>query len=357
MISSNSLAQNEPSEVSIRIRDIHQTQEGRIETFEREFKGFFTQEEISEFLKQDSDRDGLTSRSIEVVSQSDDGQFEKRKYYRKIRDTKTEINIQFKKEIDQLLDSKEEDLILEKLIEGFNNFNFSMPDFPDFDTNLSEISEGFLSNVFNTNRATLGIIIGVEEGLGVVIIETIPESAAEKSGLMQGDLIKGIDDSEIQIESDLTKQIAKKKIGDEVIVHIMRDGEPLAFIVPLEQGTLPFQGQFGISSDFLQYEEFEPDFQWPFSKNKEKKNLLGVSVQEMTNYNGLKVVRVDEGSPAEAAGIKVDDVIVKFDKQKVEGAAHLKSLLEDKSGEAVKIELRRNGKKLRVAVQLGSKNK
>ncbi|MGI9289756.1 MAG: DegQ family serine endoprotease [Gammaproteobacteria bacterium] len=88
-----------------------------------------------------------------------------------------------------------------------------------------------------------------------------------------------------------------------------------------------------------------------------KRGLLGVSIRDFSaetaealgietdDFNGALVEEVFPESPAEKAGIEVGDVIVAVDGQKVSGAGDLRTTIGLKrSGESVKISVKRNGK-------------
>ncbi|MCH4824170.1 trypsin-like peptidase domain-containing protein [Gramella lutea] len=59
---------------------------------------------------------------------------------------------------------------------------------------------------------------------GVMVADVTPGSGAAKSGIQQMDIIKKIDDIDINKFSDLTGYINSKRPGDEVLVKLMRDG-------------------------------------------------------------------------------------------------------------------------------------
>jgi serine protease Do len=95
-----------------------------------------------------------------------------------------------------------------------------------------------------------------------------------------------------------------------------------------------------------------------------QRGLLGVSIQDLTpelaqalkvnRSNGALVSDVTPNSPAEAAGLKNGDVILKFDNQPIENANQLKlRVAETTPGTTVPVEVDRNGeaKTLNVTVQ------
>ncbi|TRO67027.1 trypsin-like peptidase domain-containing protein [Christiangramia sabulilitoris] len=60
---------------------------------------------------------------------------------------------------------------------------------------------------------------------GVMVADVTPGSGAEKSGIQQRDIIKKIDNIEINKFADLTGYINSKRPGDEVLVKLIRDGK------------------------------------------------------------------------------------------------------------------------------------
>ena len=95
-----------------------------------------------------------------------------------------------------------------------------------------------------------------------------------------------------------------------------------------------------------------------------RRGYLGVGIQDLTedlakefDYDkteGALVTQVVEGSPADKAGLKRGDIIVKYNGKKVKGANHLKFLVGETSpGTKVKIEVFRDGKRKVLTVKVG----
>jgi len=94
---------------------------------------------------------------------------------------------------------------------------------------------------------------------------------------------------------------------------------------------------------------------------------LGVIIQNVTKdlakqFNlseakGVLVSQVNKGSPAEAAGIKVGDVIVRYDGQDVQDVRHLRNLVAGTApGTKVKIEIMRDGKPQTLTATIGQQS-
>lgn len=99
---------------------------------------------------------------------------------------------------------------------------------------------------------------------------------------------------------------------------------------------------------------------------KVRRGLLGVNIQDMnealaksfgrSESTGALVSQVVPGSPAEKAGVKAGDIILKLDGEDISGAAHLKNLVgRVKPGTDAKLTVFRDGKTLSLKVSIGEK--
>ncbi len=99
---------------------------------------------------------------------------------------------------------------------------------------------------------------------------------------------------------------------------------------------------------------------------KVRRGLLGVNIQDLNESlaksfgrgksDGALVSQVIEGSPAEKAGIKSGDILVKFNGEPIQGAAHLKNLVgKEKPGATTKLSVFRDNKTFDVSVSIGEK--
>jgi len=69
---------------------------------------------------------------------------------------------------------------------------------------------------------------------GVVISKVMPQSPAEKAGLMSGDIIQRIDGKKFNKAEDIQNYVKNKKIGDALNIQILRDGEIMSIKAKLE---------------------------------------------------------------------------------------------------------------------------
>ncbi|MBK9659491.1 MAG: PDZ domain-containing protein [Chitinophagaceae bacterium] len=82
--------------------------------------------------------------------------------------------------------------------------------------------DGFKIFTDNANHAMLGVTTERTDG-GVKINAVTKESAAEKIGLKEGDVITKVGDVKMEDPDDLSAEIKKHKPGDKVTVTYLRD--------------------------------------------------------------------------------------------------------------------------------------
>ena len=97
----------------------------------------------------------------------------------------------------------------------------------------------------NGEFAGIGVYVELDhEAHTVTVIETLPDSAAEKAGILPGDQLIDIDGKMIgDYELDVFMDFAKGEIGSPVTVTILRDGNNLTFTmnrVPIESESVGY---------------------------------------------------------------------------------------------------------------------
>lgn len=87
----------------------------------------------------------------------------------------------------------------------------------------------------SVSRPYIGVIIqdvtkdfadyyGLKEQKGALIGDVYPDSPAEKAGLLRGDVILSINDTQIESSNDVSDLISKTKINDKLMMTIFRGG-------------------------------------------------------------------------------------------------------------------------------------
>jgi S1-C subfamily serine protease len=122
-----------------------------------------------------------------------------------------------------------------------------LPQFSLYVTQGAGVSENALDDlqqavpqvtVQHRGQACLGVS-GLPDTEGCMIVAVQPDSAAEKAGLMSGDVIRKFADSPVKAFSDVVTLIGKQKAGDTVPVEFDRNGEILVKDVVLGEWGAP----------------------------------------------------------------------------------------------------------------------
>ena len=214
------------------------------------------------------------------------------------------------------------------------------------------------------NHAMLGVTTEKTDD-GVKVNSITKESAAEKIGLKEGDIITKIDDKKIENPDDLSKTIQQHKPGDKVTITYLRDKKELKATAELTKwkgvsGMYPPAQNFKIDLGDMNFDKSIPRVltmprtpggqNWSWSGGSPK---LGLSVQDTDDGKGVKVIEVDDASSAAKAGIKEEDIITEVDGKAIKNTDDMVKLIkESKEKISVMIKLLRSGKVQNIEVKI-----
>jgi S1-C subfamily serine protease len=163
---------------------------------------------------------------------------------------------------------------------------------------------------------------GVEKGVVVRTIEA--DAPAYKSDLRPFDVITQVDNSPVSSDTQLQREILKKKVGQNVELTVWRKGQTLK--IPVTTGELP--NDISRASN-----ELIP----PAPTKPEDSNKFGLQVQDLTKevatrlklsvQQGVIVTDVADNSLAAAQDIQREDVITEVDGKRVTNVASFREAL------------------------------
>ena len=222
-----------------------------------------------------------------------------------------------------------------------------------------------LMRMHHLNTAFLGVSSQNTDGKGAKIKDVTQGSGAEKAGLKSGDVITKINETKISNPGELTESVHKFKPEDKITVTYNRDGKEQKTTATLGKNkTLDLEKTYNFTMpDMGKLKELEElnrlgdphGFMWNENEGKPK---LGIKAQDTEDGKGVKVLDVDDESPADKAGIKEGDIITQFDGKPVNSAETLANLARDnKDKTSYKINLSRDGKAQEVEVKIPKKLK
>lgn len=188
---------------------------------------------------------------------------------------------------------------------------------------------------------------------GVLVSDVVEDSPAEKAGLKAGDVIFKADDEGIGEANDLVEYVRRREPGEKIEIHYLREGKEKSEKVELGEREITARRALKFLQPFgLEHFELQDQPRLGVHVQKMDKNLAEYfSVKE---GEGTLVVGVIDGSPAEEAGVKSGDVIVRVGDNEIEDASDIRKALRDyEPGEKARLEIIRKGKRKEIEVEIG----
>ena len=170
---------------------------------------------------------------------------------------------------------------------------------------------------------------GIREGFGVLIIEVMEGTPAEKAGLKNGDLVVAFEERPVTETQLLQRLIASAGIGRDVKLTVLREEGRRRLDVRLGVMPRPVVGErIGVEFGFV------------------------VREPEAAGSAAPAISMVIRRSPAERAGLEVGDVIVEVNDQPTLTREAMREALADASLEApLRLSVRRGGRRLPVTLK------
>jgi len=237
---------------------------------------------------------------------------------------------------------------------GNNGIGFAIP------INLAKSVLNELRDTGHVTRARLGVHItdvdketmhalGLDSRKGALVPQVEAGSAADKAGILPGDVIVSIDGYLIQKAHDLPIRVARHTPGDKVKIGLVRDGKHKTITVTVEAMA-------------------EDDTQHGKSFSDNNKVRLGLVVENLTSAlaaqlqarvkNGAVVKQLQRGMPAARAGIQRGDVIYRINGKDVTGVRSFSTLAKSfNPGDVLRVMLDRHGDQVFALVKLPQEHK
>ncbi|HEY9437031.1 MAG TPA: Do family serine endopeptidase [Blastocatellia bacterium] len=178
--------------------------------------------------------------------------------------------------------------------------------------------------------APRGAIISNVEAT-VKVDNVMVESPAAKAGLKQNDVIVEFRGERIKDNEDLLRRVASTPVGTTAPVKIYRDGRPMTLNVVI--GRRPGRETIANTAAGLLGDDL-------------RRENLGIGIKNLSSQlaldtdpdgvKGVLVARVDSGSVADDAGLKVNDVIETMNREPIDDNEDFKRTLNRlKSGDPI----------------------
>jgi len=169
---------------------------------------------------------------------------------------------------------------------------------------FGSVRRGLLGVSIATVTPEIAEDYALEPASGALITLVTNDSAADRAGLIIGDVIISVDSQAIEDAAALRNAIGLLRPGDKVSVGIIRDGAEetiTAVLDELDAPEDPLQRLADIDAVF--------EGAWIVTNQERRTDFNGVV--------GLLVVQVRSGSPAALRGLRGDDVVTHINRQRI----------------------------------------
>jgi serine protease Do len=183
---------------------------------------------------------------------------------------------------------------------------------------------------------------GLDRERGALVADVMPDTPASKAGVERGDVIIEFNGRKIEEMNDLPRVVASTPPNTDVPLKILRKGQEK--IVQVRVAELKEEQRVAEGGGTLE-------------------ENLGLTVQELTpeiarnlgvsESKGVVVTNVDDGSPADEAGLRRGDVILEVNQKKIQSVQDYRAALGRVGGpDSLLLLVRRGNNVLYVALKM-----
>jgi len=206
-----------------------------------------------------------------------------------------------------------------------------------------KVTRGWLGVSIQDLDEGMAKALKLEDRNGAIISQVIKDSPAEEAGMKEQDVIIQVDGEKVNDSSNLKNLISSGRPNDKTKLIVIRDGDEKNLIVTL--GTRPN----------------EKDLTATYSSGVKSFDLLGLRVETYETEDGVlsmvkegvKVLEIKPGSPADYENIHQGDIIVEIGKNTIADENNYNSALEDYSlGDTIMFRILRGNSPLYIAFEI-----
>jgi serine protease Do len=205
-----------------------------------------------------------------------------------------------------------------------------------------KVTRGWLGVYIQSLTPDVAEKLGVAGSHGALVSDVTKDGPAAKAGIRSGDVIVAFNGKDIKDERDLPTVVAATKPGTKVDVKVIRDGKEKTISVTVAEmklETAKREGSPDLSKGVgLTVQDITPDLAKRF---------------EINDTKGVLVTSVEDGSPADDAGIQEGDIIRQIDRKPVPNVAEFGNLMKKhKDEKTILFLIERGGNRMFLAVKV-----
>jgi len=205
-----------------------------------------------------------------------------------------------------------------------------------------KVVRGWLGVGIQPLTPKLGEKFGVEDGKGILVNEVFEGDPAAVAGIKPGDIITSIGGERLESPNQLSRVVAGFGPGEEVQVQVIRDGQPLTFLVflgikkekPMVTSLPPMQNGIDLGIDVSPITDELADR------------------YKIEDREGILVTKVGRQSIAYSEGLREGDVIKEVNRVEVPTLSNFRDALEDiRPGETILLRILRESRAFFVVLK------
>jgi len=230
--------------------------------------------------------------------------------------------------------------------------------------------EGWLGVSLQRLTPELREATDISSDVGVLVTDVVEQSPAEKAGFEVGDIILKYDGKEVTSPRRLSKLVRKTAPDTQVKVDISRDGKKKTLTAKVGEFdhekacTIKILGDTGKKKLFLDFDDDLSLLGLPHLCSWLGSDLwLGVHTVDLTDQlakyfevkdgRGILISEVVLESPAEKAGLKAGDILIKANGERIEDTPDLHDVIGDhEEGDEIELVVLRKGKEMKLKATL-----
>ncbi|MGA3210160.1 MAG: PDZ domain-containing protein [Terriglobales bacterium] len=207
-------------------------------------------------------------------------------------------------------------------------------------------------------------MLKLKEGRGVEVTVVDDDAPAAKAGMKEHDVILGFNGQKVNNVEELRRFIRDTPPGKSVTLSVSRNGEPINVKVTLAKRNQVYivSGTNAVHIPEIHVPPMNFDFEFPGFSVVQFSKRNGLEVEDLTpqlgeflgvhNGEGVLVRAVEKTSPADAAGLKAGDVIVRVNGEAVTCGADWRHALRGQHASTVSFGIIRDRREQTVSMKM-----
>jgi len=224
-----------------------------------------------------------------------------------------------------------------------------------------KVTRGYLGATIQNLTPEIADSIGLTGRKGALVAELVPGGPAEKSGLQPGDVVINVNGVDVGNASELTRQVAASRSGDNLRLTVLRDGKTRS--IDVRSGVRPSERELNRGAND---NDDDKGSQTPQTPAPAQPSVLGLSLAPLNeaaqrqysipgNVRGAVIESLAPGADAAKKGVKRGDVVVRANERLVTGPSDVVAAVEAarRAGRtSVLLFIYRDGRQLGVPVKI-----